>query len=530
MGRDTPPGAGGRVWKAALYTRLSREDGDKAESNSIASQKAILEGVIARDPTLSLAQVYVDDGCTGTNFDRPAFQQMLRDIEAGRIDCVMVKDLSRFGRDYLDTGHYLERWLPEHGVRFLAVGDNIDSARGSYDLLLPFKNVFNEQYARDISKKVRSSFRAKQEKGQFIGAFPSYGYRKSPGDHNRLEIDPPAAQVVRRIFSLFEAGTGKVGIAKALNAEGIPCPSQYKKLSGQRYSNGQRLAGTTYWTYSTIHRILQNPVYIGTTEQGRAPRAGMHGKAKRLPPSQWLSVANTHEAIISPDQWARVQGLLEKNTRQPAFGEHLSPFAGFLFCGDCGRAMCKTRSHGKLRYGCGSYKRYGPSVCSPHTISHDQLSALVEQDLNQILRALPDLEALAEEAAATCSQPLPAAGREPLQAGLDRVYRRKKAAYEDYREGLLSKEDYLRYKADYEQQQAHLTRQLEQLSNPSPPQPLAHPWVGSLLRQRALPTLDRTTIAETIRRIQVFEDGRVEITYRFSDDLELFPDPDFPPP
>ena len=192
--------------------------------------------------------------------------------------------------------------------------------------------------------------------------------------------------------------------------------------------------------------------------------------------------------------------------------------------------MCKTRSHGKLRYGCGSYKRYGPSVCSPHTISHDQLSALVEQDLNQILRAVPDLESLAEEAAATCSQPPPAAQREPLQASLDRIYRRKKAAYEDYREGLLSKEDYLRYKTDYEQQQAHLTRQLEQLSDLSSPQPQAHPWVGSLLRQRALPELDRATIAETIRRIQVFEDGRVEIIYRFSDDLGLFPDPAPPSP
>lgn len=150
------------------------------------------------------AECYADDGYTGTNFQRPAFQRMLRDIESGRIRCVLVKDLSRFGRDYIETGRYLERWLPEHGVRFIAVTDNIDSVRGAYDMMMPLKNLFNTQYARDISRKVKSSLHAKQQRGEFIGAFASYGYCKDPQDHNRLVIDPPAAEVVRRIFTLFE--------------------------------------------------------------------------------------------------------------------------------------------------------------------------------------------------------------------------------------------------------------------------------------------------------------------------------------
>lgn len=254
------------VWRAALYTRLSREDGDKPESDSISNQRALLEDFLSRRPDLCPAGWYADDGYTGTNFDRPGFRRMLGDIEAGQVNCVVVKDLSRFGRDYIDVGRYLERWFPEHGVRFLAVNDGIDSEKGPYDMLLPVKNVFNEQYARDISRKVRSAFRTKQRQGEFIGAFASYGYRKDPDNHNRLVVDPAASAVVARIFTLFEHGMGKVSIAKLLNEEGIPCPSEYKRLNGEKYSNGRRIRSTTYWTYATIHRMLHNQMYIGNME------------------------------------------------------------------------------------------------------------------------------------------------------------------------------------------------------------------------------------------------------------------------
>lgn len=321
--------AGGAMWRAALYTRLSREDGDKPESDSISNQKKLLEDYLSRQPDMQYVQLYVDDGYTGTNFDRPDFQRLIGDIEAGRINCVVVKDLSRFGRDYIDVGRYLERWFPERGVRFIAIGDNIDSEKGPYDMLLPVKNIINEQYARDISQKVRSSFRAKQRSGEFIGAFASYGYRKDPQDHNHLVIDPTAAAVVRRIFTLFEQGNGKVKIAKLLNAEGVLCPSEYKKLNGEKYHNGQKLGGTTYWTYATIHRILKNQMYAGNMEQGRAPRQTMHGRAKLLAKERWAVVENTHEAIIDPEQWERVQSLLQRDTRTLNFKENVSPFAGF---------------------------------------------------------------------------------------------------------------------------------------------------------------------------------------------------------
>lgn len=213
------------LWNTAGYLRLSREDGDKAESDSIANQRKLLEQYLQAHPELRLTDFYQDDGYTGTNFDRPAFRRMEEDIARGRVNCVLVKDLSRFGRDYIEVGRYLEREFPARGVRFIAVNDHVDSEQGRYDMLLPMKNIFNTQYARDISDKVRSAIQSKQRRGEFVGAFASYGYQKDPANHNHLIPDPPAAQVVQRIFDLFEQGHGKVKIAKLLNAEGIPSPS-----------------------------------------------------------------------------------------------------------------------------------------------------------------------------------------------------------------------------------------------------------------------------------------------------------------
>ena len=513
------------IWRAGLYTRLSREDGDKPESDSIVNQRALLESFAARQPEIQVAGQYSDDGYTGTNFQRPDFQRMIADIETGKINCVIVKDLSRFGRDYVNTGRYLERWFPERGVRFLSVNDHIDSEKGPYDMMLPFKNVFNEQYARDISQKVRSAVQSKQQQGAFIGAFASYGYRKDPEDHNKLQIDPCAAAVVRRIFDLFEQGSGKVNIAKLLNREGIPCPSEYKKLNGERYHNGQKLGKTTYWTYATIHRMLRNQMYIGNMEQGRAPRSTMHGKAKQLDRDQWTVVEGTHEPIITRRQWDRVQALLRKDTRSPGFEQNISPFAGFLHCGDCGRAMCKTRHPGGVYYACGSYQRYGPTVCTRHGISQRELEHILLSDLNKLIAAAGDLKALVKSAAPEKKRGDLQAQRTRVQDNLDRVCRLKKGIYEDYRSGLLTKAEYLCYKEDYTRQEEALEAQRTQLER-EPEDCSNRPWIDALLQHGRLTGLDRITLAETVQDIRVFDDGHIEITYLFSDELGILKDPE----
>lgn len=361
---------------------------------------------------------------------------------------------------------------------------------------------------------------SKQKQGAFIGAFASYGYQKDPGDHNHLIIDPPAAAVVKRVFDLFENGMGKIKIAKLLNEEGIPCPSMYKQLQGARYQNGQRLDSTSYWTYSTIHRMLHNRIYAGDMEQGKTPRRTMHGKAKKAAEEDWFVVSNTHEAIIQPDQWARVQTLLEHTTKNLNFEENVSPFSGFLRCGDCGRAMCKTKSAGGIYYSCGSYKRYGASVCTKHSISHAVLEQIVLEDLNKIIAAVGDLQALANEVADTHERITPERECEKLNALLERVIRLKKSAYEDYCDGLLSREELLQYREDYQRQEKQIKTQLAQLM-PEQVDPLKNPWVDSLLKRGRLEHLDRTTVAETVKQILIFENGKIEITYNFSDDLGI---------
>lgn len=504
-----------QLWNTAGYLRLSREDGDKAESDSIANQRKLLERYIKDHSELRLVDFYQDDGYTGTNFDRPAFRSMEREIQRGRVNCVLVKDLSRFGRDYIEVGQYLEREFPARGVRFIAINDHVDSSRSKYDMLLPLKNLFNTQYARDISEKVRSAIHSKQERGEFVGAFASYGYRKDPDNHNHLLIDLPAAQVVQRIFDLFEEGYGKNRIAKVLNQESIPSPSEYKRIMGERYHNGRRMEKTTYWTYATIHRILQNQMYTGAMEQGRDYRPTMHGKAKRLNREKWTVVPDTHEAIIAPEQWKRVQTLLHERSREVCFTENQSPFAGFLRCGDCGRAMVKSERSGGIYYCCGSYKRYGPTVCGKHSISHKALETILLEDLNQIISAVPDISILADAINIQTQQSTKEV-RERLESGLERLYRLKKAAYEDYREGMLLREDFVRYRKDYERQEKEISAQLAWMLDCDASDVCWHPWVEELFRQGKLTELNRIIVAETVKQILIFADGHIDITYAFS--------------
>ena len=260
-------------------------------------------------------------------------------------------------------------------------------------------------------------------------------------------------------------------------------------------------------------------MYAGRMEQGRAPRQGMHGKTKQLPREQWTVVEGTHEAIIEPDQWERVQTLLQKDTRTLNFEQNVSPFAGFLRCGDCGRAMSKTNHPGGVYYCCGSYKRYGPSVCTRHGIAHRNLEQLVLDDLNKIIASVEDLHALAQEAQEGAKLPDRRAEQERVRGSLNRAQRLRKEAYEDYKDGLISKEDYLHYKKDYQEQEDRLSIQLEHLQDQEERQEES-PWVNELLELGKLTELDRATVAETIKEILVYED-HVEITYNFSDDLGL---------
>lgn len=518
------------LFNVAIYIRLSREDGDKEESDSVGNQRKLLAEYIAKKEDFILYDVYVDDGYSGTNFNRPSFQRMIADIEDGKVNCVVVKDLSRFGRDYIDTGRYLERYFPEMGVRFISVTDGIDSMKQAYDMLLPIKNIFNEQYARDISKKIQATVKSKQKAGEFIGAFTSYGYKKSPVDKNKLVIDDYAADVVRRIFSLYIQGYGKQKIAKLLNAEGVLCPAEYKKVNGENYKNCNRLESTTYWSYSTINSILHREMYVGNMVQGTKHQR-MRSKQKKMPKEEWIVVENTHEPIIDKATWEKAQSLLQKRTRELDLETNKNIFAGFVKCGDCGRAMAKNmwrRADGSKTYSlyCGTYKRNGKQYCTPHTLPMVVLEDIVLGDLKAIVDNVDNLKELVQSQSFTASKVKRIADTElsKIKAELERVKKLKKSVYEDYREELISKEEFLSYREDYLKKEELYSKQIEALEekkNDNVTEDVFEtPWLKRLLELKDIEALDRDIVVEMISEIKVYENRKIKITYNFGNELE----------
>lgn len=518
------------------YIRLSREDGDREESDSVANQKKLLADYIQKHKELLLYNMYIDDGYSGITFQRPGFQQMIADIENKKISCVVVKDLSRFGRDYIESGRFLERYFPERGVRFISVSDHIDSTRQSYDMLLPIKNIFNEQYARDISRKVRAALRTKQHRGEFIGAFASYGYWKSPSDKNRLIIDPYAASIVRRIFSLYLQGFGKQQIARMLNTEGILCPSEYKKVSGLRYSNPRSWNHSSLWSYSTINHILHKEIYAGNMVQGTREQH-MRSHQQMLDREKWIIVPGTHEPIIDKETWHRTQELLKIRSRSPKerhipprkscqLSDHPArhPLSGLLICGDCGKTMVKTCWHhadGRPEYAftCSTCKRHGKTFCSPHTISARDLESVLLQDFNRIVSLTPDLPSLVQQQVQNflSKQTGQSPALKPAETEHCRVRRLFLSAYKDYKEGLLSRDEFLSCQKEYRQENqlyeeknrllsesfAALSRRIRQ-----------SPFLAALSEQKELTSLDFFPLSEIIENIIIYENRKICIRYR----------------
>ncbi len=517
------------LFHVAVYIRLSREDGDREESYSVGNQRKLLMEFLAEQQDCFLYDVYIDDGYTGTNFSRPEFQRMMGDIENGNVNCVVVKDLSRFGRDYIDTGRYLERVFPELGVRFISVTDHIDSIKQAYDMLLPIKNIFNEQYARDISNKIHATVKSKQRSGEFIGAFTSYGYKKMPEDKNKLIVDEYAAEVVRKIFSLYLQGIGKQSIAKRLNAEGILCPTEYKKLHGENYVNCNRLKSTSYWTYSTINMILHNEVYAGNMVQGRKTQR-MRGKQRPVKKENWIRVFNTHEAIIDEATWEKTQKLLTQKHRDIGLKTNVNMFAGYIKCGDCGRSMIKNfwrHADGKKSYSfyCGTYKRNGKAYCTPHTLPFQVLENIVMSDLKAIIKSVENLPEIIKKQNfdRTKTKKKTEKELEKLRSEAERIKRLKKSLYEDYKDMLLSRDDFLAYREDYEKKEIFLLKQvkaLEKCQDEDTVNVFENVWLRRLLELKDIEKLDREIIVEMIDEIVVYENRTIKIRYNFSNELE----------
>ena len=376
MADNTDPGEK-KDHAAALYMRLSREDDGNAESASIATQRKLLRSY-AGENGFAVAGEYIDDGWSGTSFDRPEFSRMIADIEAGEVNMVITKDLSRLGRDYIAAGQYTELYFPSRGVRYIAVNDCYDSA-GPMNDIVPFKHVINEMYARDASRKIRSALHVKMREGGWIGNFAPYGYKKDPANKNRLVADERSAPVVREIFKLAAEGSRPSEIAARLNGYGTPSPALHRCLT-HPHLDPDVYTSRKEWSPSTICKMLGNVVYLGHTAQGKTSKPSFRSKTPLPKPrSEWQVVENTHEPIVTPEVFDLVRRRCLSRRAAPKSG-FVNVFSGVAKCADCGGNMSTAPSRKKgeqYNLVCGGYKLYGKKACTNHFISYSQLCATV---------------------------------------------------------------------------------------------------------------------------------------------------------
>lgn len=525
-------------YKAALYCRLSVDDGNFGGSVSIETQKILLEQY-CKDHKITDYKFYCDDGCSGTNFDRPSFKKMLSDIDEGKINLVIVKDLSRFGRNYVEAGMYVQRFT-DSNIRFIAADDNYDSLVNSDDLLFPIKNVVNEMYARDVSKKTKAAKKAKARDGQFIGSKAPFGYKIDPNDRHHLIVDEPAAQVVKRIFRLASEGVGYNKMAKIFREEKVLTPIAYFNLNNPDYFKSDYWRKEFDWHVTSIRAILNNEVYLGKLVYGKQRNKSMKSKEKvRNPKEDWIVVENCHEPIITQELWDTVHKILNAKHRPAKAGE-VQMFAGLLYCSDCGHCLTysqKQRKDGSYHgaYSCWMYKTHGKEYCASHYITFDNIYNLVlidiQRNLFQYRKNTDKFKSILSRKYQSDSQ------KQAEQITLEYEQKQKRCEeldkiisrlYEDNVLGRIGDERYESMSQSYELEQVEIKKALpilkskiDELKRQSD---CADNFINVIKKYTIIDKLDAAILNKLIDKIVVHhkeqaEDGRtfqqIEIYYRF---------------
>ena len=515
-------------YHAALYIRLSKEDENEGPSGSVTNQQSLLHAFV-REHRLDVYDTYIDDGWSGTSFDRPGFQRMLRDIEAGRVNMVITKDLSRLGRDYIRTGHYMERYVPEKRVRYISLLDGVDTGiESSANDITPFRAIMNDMYAKDISKKIKSVKHDKQRKGEFIGGKPMYGYRMHPSEKNRIVIDEDAAPVVRRIFAMALAGTSCRQIAVRLNEEGVLSPAAYAGLTLSCHGpySGQ-------WSSERITAMLKNETYIGNMVQGRTARISYKTKkCLRRQPEQWVVVEHTHEPLIDPETFRKVQLMVNsrRNTRSRTYDFLLK---GLIFCHECGYPLAvmnrrNAAGEDRLFFVCRTYQRFTKAgVCSCHSIKEQTVTEAVIERTREVCEAYLNPERLRPIAAAAVAASGRVDGREEelsaLHARIDSMTAHLDRMYMDRLNGLLADVDferlYRRIKAERTALEEKLRELEAQKKNPVPIEDRARELVQQFLH---CAFTSRELLVSLIERIELTESKEIIIRFRFREPEAIF--------
>ncbi len=499
--------------QAALYLRLSSADGPAAESDSIQNQRAYLHNW-ARENGFVITREFVDDGHTGTDFDRPGFQELNACLMDGSVRCVIVKDLSRLGRNYAETGRYLEQIFPRLEVRFVAVNDQYDSARNTdvVQQMAVFKNVFNDFYAADASAKVRTSLGILKRQGKFLGRQAPYGYRIDPADKYHLLPDEQTGLVVQRIFSLFLGGAGRSAIAARLNREQIPSPAMQKGMTDKRRTF------TGLWNAETIRRILSHPVYQGDMAQQftRTVNYKVH-KRRRVKPEDWVVVPGTHEPLVSRETFARAQQMLCVRTYETTGSGHL--LTGIAFCADCGSPMY-AKKRGKYWYlTCYGYSRDpGAHRCSSHSIREDVVLQAVLDALRGLAKGLVDPGTAAERLVAARPHGLNRNRlRRSLEQQLEKVDRTRLCAYRDKADGILRETEFTHIFQALRREEEECRRQLARLQQEEEEgtdRVRAEEKIRAFLQFR---TLDKPQLQALVRRVEVNAQKEIAIEFAFAD-------------
>ena len=522
-----------RRWRLGEYIRLSKEDLKKGkdDSNSVKNQRDLLNDFYQKHiEEFESVSEYVDDGHTGTDANREDFQRLLADVMSGKINCVVVKDLSRFARNYSDAGSLIDNLFVQMGVRFISLAENVDSFTNPdsvSNIIVPITNVMNDNYCYQTSKKIRQVFDYKRRNGQYIGAFAPYGYIKHPKDKHKLIVDPDAAETVKLIFSLFLQGTSKRAIALHLNEHGVPSPSAYKLLKGLPVST--RGYDEPMWGGRMIHAILTNPTYTGDLAQGRSRvKSYKVHQIETVPREEWVEVAGTHEAIIDYETFDKVQALLKRDTRTSPEGRKVHLFSGFLKCADCGRAVTRCVSkNNHVYYAFSTYKNRSRTACTMHSIKHERLEAAVLFGIQyQVHLAVSHSEAIARINSAPTKKSQSFRLDELIatkEKELAKITRYKQSLYQDWKDGEITQQDYRSMKADYERQVAALSDVLERLT--AERAELAngvdneHPALVAFMKYQNIDKLTREALIDLVDHIKVYENGNISVKCKFADEF-----------
>lgn len=523
------------VYVADAYYRLSKEDGDKVESDSIVNQKALVKEFLLAHPEIHIFEEKVDDGYTGVNFERPAFQSMLDDIKSSRVNCVIVKDLSRFGRNYIEAGRYIEKIFPYLGVRFIAINDNIDTAvkmNASDEMLIPFKNLINDAYCRDISVKIRSHLDIKRKNGEYIGSFAPYGYKKSPDDKNKLIIDEKAAEVVRQIFKWKIAGMSGARIAAKLNELGIPTPMQYKQSNGENFQCGFSRKAAPKWQANGVNYILRNETYTGVLLQGKtsSPNYKVRKRTKK-DKKDWIRCENSHEAIISREEFDLIHSSFEVDTRVSPDEQKLFLLSGFVKCGYCNGNM--TRKTIPM-----NGKKYVYLVCvenknkmgckNSKSISLEKLEMVILQIINLHIEKVFELSQMMKMA-----EEISYSGyfMEKLQESIidkeveiEKKKQYSSMIYQDYKDNVLTREEYLDLKEYYRTEVKTLEDAIQALKleyeNAAKSRVDQAEWIQRFIQYRGFQKLSRELLLRLVEEIRIYDKDRIEVVFHFQSEYE----------